>query len=119
MTAILSLLLVLMLLGGDYRIAELAVVPGSWLDGRTLVEARPAEEGVLGLRVASPNGDWLGTPAGDTPLGPEDTLVVYRRSDVLRRIQERGNGREAEREHAEAVEHQDRVAEEERAGDRE
>lgn len=106
----------LLRLGGDYRIAELAVTPGSWLDGQSLEEARPAEEGVLVLGVASPNGDWLGTPAGDTRLGPEDTLVVYGRSDVIRRLQERGGGREAEREHAEAVGRQDRVAKGERAG---
>lgn len=106
----------LLRLGGDYRIAELAVDRGSWLDGSSLEEARPAAEGVLVLGIASPTGEWFGTPAGDTRLGPEDTLVVYGRSDVIRRLQERRGGREAEREHVEAVGRQHRAAQDERAG---
>lgn len=57
------------------------MAPGSWLDGRALEEARPAEEGVPVLGIASPNGDWFGTPAGHTRLAPEDTRVVYGRSE--------------------------------------
>lgn len=101
-------------LGGDYRIAELAVEPDGWLDGRSLGQARPAEEGVLVLGVASPNGDWLGTPGQDTELAAGDTLVVYGRTEAIRLLQRRRKGAGAERDHGEAVGKQREVAARER-----
>lgn len=101
-------------IGGDYRIAELAVEPGSWLDGRTLAEARPAAEGVLVLGVSSPYGEWLGTPGGDTKVGAGDTLVVYGRTDAIDSLQRRPSGAEAEQARAEAVDKQGEVAARER-----
>jgi hypothetical protein len=105
----------LLRLGGDYRIAELPVQSGSSLDGRALEEARPAEEGVLVLGVATPGGDWFGTPAGDTRLDAGDTLMVYGRAEAIRALQQRRKGAAADREHAAAVGRQDRIA----AGERE
>lgn len=132
MTAILSLLVVvekllqrytelevrdcagLLRLGGDCRIAELNVDPGSWCDGRTLEEGQPAEEGVLVRGIATADGDWFGTPAGDTRLGSDDTLVVDGRTEAIRALQQRRKGAEAEREHVEAVGRQGKVAARER-----
>lgn len=102
-------------LGGDYRIAELAVEPGGWLDGFTLGHARPAAEGVLVLGVASPNGDWLGTPGQETELEAGDTLVVYGRAEAIRALQRRRKGQGADRDHEQAVGKQNEVAARERA----
>jgi hypothetical protein len=104
----------LLRLGGNYRIAEIAVERGGWLDGRSLSEARTAEEGVLVLGIASPDGEWLGTPRGDTRPGAGDTLVVYGRSEAIESLQQRRTGAGAEREHEQAVDRQAHVAAQER-----
>jgi hypothetical protein len=104
----------LLRLGGDYRIAELGVERGSWLDGRTLEEARPADEGVLVLGVSSPDGEWFGTPSGDTRFRAEDTLVVYGRAEAIEALQRRRKGPEADRDFRDAVGKQGRIAARER-----
>jgi NhaP-type Na+/H+ and K+/H+ antiporter len=95
-------------LAGDYRIMEMAVEPGTWLEGRALSDLRPADEGVLVLGIVTRDGDWLGTPAGDTRPRAGDTLVVYGRTRAIRELTERHAG--DERGHREAVATQDRVA---------
>jgi hypothetical protein len=104
----------LLRLGGNYRIAELRVEPGGWLDGRTLEDAQTDAEGVLVLGIASEDGEWLGTPGADTQPGAGDTLVVYGRTEAIRDLQNRRRGLRAEREHAEAVSKQNAVADQER-----
>jgi len=106
----------LLRLGGDYRIAELGIEPGSWLDGRTLAEARPQKEGVLVLGIASEEGEWFGTPAGDTRLGVGETLVVYGRAEAIQGLEQRR--KEADREHDEAVGKQKQIAMRERTEQR-
>jgi hypothetical protein len=103
----------LLRLGGDYRIAELGIEPGSWLAGRTLEQARPNEEGVLVLGVVSPKGEWFGTPDGDTLLEGGQTLVVYGRADAIQDLEQRR--KEGDRDHDQAVGKQKRVAERERS----
>lgn len=103
----------LLRLGGDYRIAELSVEPDSWLDGLTLNEARPKDEGVLVLGVVSREGEWFGTPAGDTKVRGGETLVVYGRGDAIQAIEKRR--REEGRDHEEAVDRQEKVARQERS----
>ena len=102
-------------LSGDYRIVELAVEEGGWLDGRTLAEARPAEEGVLVLGVGTKAGRWLGTPGGDTRLEAGDTLVAYGRTSVIEAVERRRSDWAGARDHARAIADQERVANEERA----
>ncbi|EGV30815.1 TrkA-C domain protein [Thiorhodococcus drewsii AZ1] len=99
-------------LAGDYKIVELAVEDGSWLDGQPLRALRPAEEGVMVLGIAKPNGEWLGTPGGDTVARSGDRLIVYGRTEAIRELEERRAG--DDRAHAEAVDEQRRVAEAER-----
>jgi hypothetical protein len=102
-------------LSGDYRIVELAVEEGGWLDGRTLAEVRPAEEGILVLGVATSGGDWLGTPAGDTRLHATDTLIVYGRTPAIDSVEQRRRDWSGERDHARAVADQRRIASQERS----
>jgi hypothetical protein len=99
-------------LAGDYRIVEVQVQPGGWLEDRPLSELRPAREGVLVLGILTNDGEWLGTPAGDTRPQGGDTLVVYGRTAAIRELTERRAGDEPG--HREAVAEQDRVAERER-----
>jgi hypothetical protein len=106
----------LLRLGGDYRIAELGIKPESWLDGRTLAEVRPQEEGVLVLGVAPGEGEWFGTSAGDTRPSAGETLVVYGRAEAIQGVEQRRQ--EADRDHDEAVEKQKNVAMRERSEQR-
>lgn len=100
-------------LAGDYRIVELAIGRDGWLDGRTLADARPAQEGVLVLGVASPDGGWLGTPRGDTRIRAGDVLVVYGRTAAVEALELRH--RDARRDHDAAVGEQARIEARERA----
>jgi hypothetical protein len=99
-------------LAGDYRILEMPLEPGSWMEGRPLSELRPADEGVLVLGILTGEGEWLGTPAGDTRPAGGDTLVVYGRTGAIRELTHRRAG--DEHAHREAVADQDRVAAQER-----
>jgi len=98
-------------LAGDYRIIEVPVQSGGWFDDRPLRDLRPADEGVLVLGILSRDGEWLGTPAGDTRPEGGDTLVVYGRSRAIRQLTERraddeGDHRRAVAEHAQVTEHE-------------
>lgn len=99
-------------LAGDYRIAEVPVEPGGWLEGRALRQLRPADEGILVLGILTGDGEWLGTPAGDSHADGGDTLVVYGRTQAIRGLTERRAGDEPG--HRAAVADQDRVAARER-----
>ncbi|MFG0332972.1 MAG: TrkA C-terminal domain-containing protein, partial [Maioricimonas sp. JB049] len=55
-------------LQGGYAVNELLVEPGDWLAGRTLVELRLPQEGVLVLGVQRAEGVFRGTPTGETEI---------------------------------------------------
>jgi hypothetical protein len=99
-------------LAGDYRIVEMPVEPNGWVDGQALGELRPADEGILVLAMVTADGDWIGTPAGDTRPRSGDTLIVYGRSSAIQGLTTRRAG--DERGHAEAVADQGLVADTER-----
>jgi hypothetical protein len=99
-------------LAGDYRIAEVQVQPGGWLEDRPLRELRPADEGVLVLGILTADGDWLGTPAGDTRPAAGATLIVYGRTAAIRELTQRRAGDETG--HRQAKAEHDRVAQRER-----
>jgi hypothetical protein len=99
-------------LAGDYRIAEVRVEGGGWLENRRLGELRTDDEGVLVLGVVNGVGEWLGTPAADVRPRQGDTLVVYGRTRAIRDLTERRAG--DERSHRDAVAEQQRIAEHER-----
>ncbi len=99
-------------LAGDYKIVELGIADGDWLDGQPLRVVRPADEGVLVLGIAKANGEWLGTPGGDSAAHSGDTLIVYGRTETIRELEQRRAG--DDRDHADAVDEQRRIADAER-----
>lgn len=101
-------------LGGDYRIAELGIEEGGWLDGRPLGEAEIAEEGVVVLGISTADGEWLGTPGADTTPSAGDTLVVYGQGETIAALQRRRQGAGAEQDHERAVRRHREVATRER-----
>ena len=90
-------------LAGDYRVSELAVTPGDWIDDRTLGNADLRQEGIVVLGIHRANGDYDGTPDGDAPVRGGDTLILYGRAAALESLDQRRRGWAGDREHAEAV----------------
>jgi len=83
-----------------FIISEVVVEPGSWLDGKTLGEAKLRDEAINVLGVARADGAYLGAPRGVTRLHPEDTLLVYGPEESVGSLVKRPRGAEGERAHA-------------------
>lgn len=83
-------------LRGDYRVAELPVLPEGWLAGERLADLALPEEGVIVLAVAhgsdDGDGEYEGAPNGDVRLSPGDRLLAYGREDRLDELTNREAG---------------------------
>lgn len=100
-------------LRGDFRVGELRVEPGDWMEGETLQDLELRDEGVNVLGIERADGTFVGTPRGRTRLEAGDVLIVYGCSDNIVQLDERSDDWLAEREHEKAVhEHRRRVAQE-------
>lgn len=100
-------------LRGDYRVGELKVVAGDWMEGRTLEEMELRSEGVNVLGIERPDGSYIGTPRGRTQVDAGDVLLVYGRGESIARVDARPNDWFAQGEHDRAVqEHRQEVAQE-------
>lgn len=102
-------------LAGEYRLVELLVKPGDWIEGLRLMDARPRNEGVMVLAVKQTDGAFIGTPSGETRVSAGDTLVLYGRAGALDRIDQRRKGWEGDKGHREAVAEQRLVSRQEQA----
>lgn len=92
----------------DYRVAELEVRAGSWLDGGQLDQLNLPAEGLLVLGIVQPTGDYLGAPPPDYVFRKGDTVVIYGHEQRLEEIAKRPA--EDSRAHHEAkAEHQSEV----------
>jgi hypothetical protein len=107
----------LMHLAGDYRIVELLVREGDWLAGKTLLETRLREEGVMVLGITREEGTYLGVPIGSTKILPHDTLIAYGRIAALDAIDQRRDDWVGRQDHKAAVQKQRQVVEEEKQED--
>lgn len=98
----------LLQIGSGYRLAELSVVRGGWLDGRSLGAAQLRDEGVVVLGIERPDGHFLGAPDGDTGIEAGDTLYVYGTTESIASVDARRRGGQGDDEHDERVEeHED------------
>lgn len=93
----------LMHLSGDYRIAEIQVQNGDWLNGRTLGDMRLRDEGIDILAIDRRDGRFLGVPNGHTAVAAGDVLICYGRTACLEALDERQDDPDAERQHTEAM----------------
>ena len=100
-------------LAGEYRLVELLVKSGDWIEGLRLMDARPRNEGVMVLAVKQADGAFIGTPSGETRVMAGDTLVLYGRAGALDRIDQRRKGWEGDKSHREAVAEQRQVSRQE------
>lgn len=93
----------------DYRVAELEVRRGSWLEGRQLGNLDFTAEGLLILGIVQPSGEYVGAPPSDFVFSPGDTVVIYGREPRLEEISRRRSAddqahEEGKAEHADEVE---------------
>jgi len=89
-------------IGHGYTVSTFRIQPGSWLDGKTLREARLDEEGVLVLGIYRHVGDrvvFIGAPRGDTRLLAGDEVIVYGHEEAIASLARRLAGPEGDREH--------------------
>lgn len=93
-------------LSGDYRVRELPVEPGEWVEGRPLHELRLFQEGITVLGIHRADGDYVGVPRGETEIEAGDRLVLYGRAEALADLDERRRGAEGNRAHEEGVREQ-------------
>jgi uncharacterized protein with PhoU and TrkA domain len=100
-------------LTGEYRLAELKIKPGDWLDRRQLRNSRLRDEGVNVLGIRRPDGTYIGNPIGETTLQQGDSLVLYGRIEAIDELDKRKAGDRGDEEHKEAVQEQEQVLQEE------
>lgn len=98
-----------------YAVSELAVEPQDWLAGKTLLELKLPNEGVLVLGLRREDGVYLGTPTADMEIHSDDTLVIYGPIDRIEELDQRRKGRSGEVAHREAIQEQEEVIEEQRS----
>ena len=92
----------------DYRVAELEVRAGSWLDGGRLDQLNLPAEGLLVLGIVQPTGDYLGAPPPDYVFSEGDTVVMYGHEQRLEEIAKRPTD-DARAHHDARDEHQSEV----------
>ncbi|GAB6060975.1 TrkA C-terminal domain-containing protein [Desulfonatronum parangueonense] len=104
----------LLQLTGDYRLAELRIEKGDWIEGKKLAEARLREEGINVLGIKKPDGTYIGVIGGDDSIEEGDSLVIYGRIQAIKDIDQRRKGRQGEIKHQQAVQEQEKIVGEEK-----
>lgn len=86
-----------------FDVGEVQIREESWLAGKTLDEAKLAQEGVLVLGMER-DDSYIGAPQGDHRVQAGDVLVVYGERDRLQLLGERRAGPEGDAAHERGVE---------------
>lgn len=66
-----------------FAVEEFLVGPEHWLSERTLAEVKPRDFGVNVLGIVRADGEYVGTPHGDSHIGVNDTLILYGEHDSV------------------------------------
>ena len=100
-----------------YRVGELPVRAGEWLQGRTLRELDLPAEGVTVLGVEGRGGEYVGSPPPGLKLREGDRVLAYGREERLDELAERHAHDAAARERAVAEQQSVAAAEDRRRSD--
>ena len=96
-------------LSGEYTVRELQVKEGDWLAGKTLRDCQLTREGTTVLGIYRHDGRYVGAPKAQTPIYPDDVLVLYGRPDALANLDVRRADLEGGQAHEQAVSDQEKV----------
>lgn len=99
-------------LADNYRVAELIVEAHDWIANKRIGDLHLSREGVLVLGIFRDDGDYVGTPVGETYILAADKLILYGRANVLIELSQRGQGPFGNLAHVEAVVEQQELLEE-------
>jgi len=100
-------------LSHGYVVSELSVEGQDWLAGRTLIELKLSDEGVLVLGIDKSDGTYFGAPRGQTVIEEGDVLYLYGRQETLANLDQRRRGADGNWEHHKAVSQQSEIEQEE------
>lgn len=64
-------------LQNGYAVTEMPIDVGDWIEGKSLIEAALAREGILVLGILRAEGAFIGTPKADDRMFAGDTLILY------------------------------------------
>ncbi|MEJ2361229.1 MAG: TrkA C-terminal domain-containing protein [Gammaproteobacteria bacterium] len=101
-------------LAGEYKVSELHVDPQSWLTNQTLARLKLSDEGLLILGIERMNGEFIGTPRGETRLEEGDNVIIYGRDSTVAELSQRQPGIHGDVEHFQEVSKSERVREAEK-----
>lgn len=104
-------------LSGEFRISEIPIANRHWLRGKKLRNTGLKEEGMIVLGISRKNGNFLGTPDGDTYIREEDSLIIYGRASALNKLEKRLKGDEGNREHRDIMSEQKTIERKEKIED--
>ena len=90
-------------LTGEYRLAELKIKSGDWLDGQELRQARLRDEGINVLGIRRPDGTYIGNPVGETRCRQGESLVLYGRIRDIEDLDQRKKGPAGDQEHEKGI----------------
>lgn len=93
-------------LSGGYRVRELEVEEGDWVEGQKLDELDLFGEGLVVLGIHRSDGSYVGVPRGETEVESGDRLVLYGRAADLAELDERRQGAAGDAAHHEALREQ-------------
>lgn len=95
-------------LSGEYSVMEIQVQEGEWMADKTLQKMSLVDEGVLLLGINREQGEYVGVPRGNTKIYAGDTLILYGRTNALRKLDKRRADLTGEYARQEAIEEQQR-----------
>jgi hypothetical protein len=104
-------------LAGEYRVSEMQVESKDWMADRTLSELRLRDEGILVLGITRTDGTFIGVPTGETPLKPNDSMILYGRASALKEIDQRRKGGYGDYKHRKATAEKEELIEEQKQRD--
>jgi len=100
-------------ISGDYRVAEFEVASGHWMAGKALEDMRLNREGIIVLGIHRGDGNFIGTPRGDTVVHADDSLVNYGKRERITALRERSRATGEEEHRKTEVAHAREVREQE------
>lgn len=86
----------------DYEITVLEVRKNNWLADKTLKELNLRNEGINVIGIHRADGNYIGSPEGNTKITEKDNLILYGRETMLRNLEKRRKNRKGDEEHEKA-----------------
>jgi K+/H+ antiporter YhaU regulatory subunit KhtT len=90
----------------EYEITVLKVNPDDWMANRQVKDIKLRQEGINLIGIKREDGNYLGTPYGETRIGPSDRLILYGREKSLKNLEQRKQNMQGDQEHKKAIREQ-------------